>query len=410
MKKRKSRSWTTITALAMIVGAMTWAFWPRPLIVDLGEVSVKPMIMTVNEEGKTRVRDAYIVSTPVAGRLLRLEVEPGDLVEGGKSIIARMLPSSPSALDVRTREQARAAVTAAQAAVRVAQADLNKAMADKDLADLDLERKQKLKKREIISQAAVELAQRAGRAADASVDQAKAGITMRQADLANTRARLISFNNSSSYPHKDETSQNDAIPVLAPISGRILRVLQKSETTLPAGKPILEIGDISNDLEIVAELLSTDAVRISTGNRVIIKNWGGEPPLSGVVERVDPWGFSKFSALGVEEQRVNVVIEFTGPAEQRKSLGHGFRVETQIVIWENKKALVVPSNALFRESGEWVVFVVENGSATLRKTTIGHNNGIQAEVLGGLEAGDKVILYPGAGLSDGSRVTKRILN
>lgn len=410
MTKRKSRSWMTISTVVLVIAALTWAFWPRPLMVDIGEVKYAPMVMTINEEGKTRVRDAYVVSTPVAGRLLRIEVESGDQVEEGKSIIARMLPSNPAALDIRTREQAHAAVAAAEAAVRVARADLNKAIADKDLANLDLNRKRALKISGTVNQTSVEHAERAWRVADASVEQAKAGISMRQADLANARARLISFDSTGSNQTANNTFQNEAVPVLAPISGRILRILQKSETTLPAGKAILEIGDISNDLEIVTELLSTDAVRVSVGNRVIITNWGGPTPLNGIVERIDPWGFTKFSALGVEEQRVNTVIKFRDPPEYRKSLGHGFRIETRIVIWEDKNALIVPSSALFREQDDWVVFVINNGIAALRKITIGHNNGIQAEVRSGLEAGDKVVLYPSSGLTNDSRVVKRNLN
>jgi len=409
MTKRKSRSWMTSATVVLIIAAITWAFWPRPLMVDIGEVKSTSMVMTINEEGKTRVRNAYVVSTPVGGRLLRIEVESGDQVEEGKSIIARMLPSNPAALDIRTREQARAAVTAAEAAVRVARADLNKAIADRDLANLDLNRKRALKISGTVNQTSVEHAERAWRVADASVEQAKAGISMRQADLANTRARLINFDSVNNDQTVKNTFQNEAIPVLAPISGRILRILQKSETTLPAGKAILEIGDISNDLEIVAELLSTDAVRVSVGDRVIITNWGGATPLNGIVERIDPWGFTKFSALGVEEQRVNTVIKFSDPPEHRKSLGHGFRIETRIVIWEDKDVLVVPSSALFRQQENWVVFVIYDGVAVLRKITIGHNNGIQAEVRSGLEAGDKVILYPSAGLTNNSRVVRRSL-
>ena len=409
MKKRKSRSWIIFIALALVIGALAWALWPRPLMVDLAKVKRQPMITTINEEGKTRVKNAYVVSTPVAGRLLRIEVVSGDEVEGGKSVIARMLPSNPAALDIRTREQARAAVSAAEAAVRVAQADLNKSKADKELAELDLNRQRTLNKSGIVSQAAVERAERTWRAAMASLDHAKAGISMRQADLVNVRARLIGFSESSGDPASNANSIKDAIAVLAPISGRILRVLQKSETTLPVGKAILEIGNISDDLEIESELLSTDAVRVAVGNRVIIKNWGGEEDLNGTVARVDPWGFTKFSALGVEEQRVKTVISFTDPPKSRLSLGHGFRVETQIVIWEDDNALVAPSSALFRDSGDWVVFIVENGIATIRKVKIGPNNGTQAQVLEGLNVGDEVILYPGSGLAEGSRVVSRKL-
>jgi HlyD family secretion protein len=407
MTNTRSRSWVSIAAIILIIAAIAWAFWPRPLLVDIGKVRLEPMTITIDEEGKTQVRNAYVVSTPVAGRLLRIEVTSGDQVEGGKTIIARMLPSNPAALDVRTREQARAIVAAAQAAVRVAQADLNKTKADGELADLDIERKRKLGKSGIISQVAVERAESAWRAARASLDQAKAGISMRQADLANARTRLINFSDQDTISKIEDNTQKDAIPLLAPISGRILRILQESETTLPVGKPILEIGDIANDLEIVAELLSTDAVKVSVGNRVIIRNWGGSKDLNGIVERVDPWGFTKFSALGVEEQRVHTVIRFKDSPDLRKSLGHGFRVETQIVIWENNNALIVPSSALFRDKGNWVVFAVENGVAVLKTVEIDHNNGVQAQVLSGLSADDEVILFPSSGLIDGIRVAKR---
>lgn len=410
MKKRNSRLWITLLAISLIGAAIAWAFWPRALLVDMAKVERAAMITTINEEGKTRVRNAYVVSTPVAGRLLRIEVVSGDEVEGGKSVIARMLPSNPSALDVRTREQARAAVSAAEAAVRVAQADLNKAKADAELAEHDLDRKRTLNKSGIESQAAVERAEQIWRTANASLEQASAGISMRQADLANTRAQLIDFNETTNLETIDNIAHKDAIPLLAPISGRILRVLQESETTLPAGKAILEIGNISNDLEIVTELLSTDAVRVSEGNRVIIRNWGGENDLNGIVERVDPWGFTKFSALGVEEQRVRAVIRFTDLPEKRLSLGHGFRVETRIVTWEDEDALTIPSSALFRHNGGWACYGVEGGKAVLKAIEIGHNNGLQAEVLGGLEAGNQVVLFPGSGLSDGVGVKERNVN
>ena len=198
-----------------------------------------------------------------------------------------------------------------------------------------------------------------------------------------------------------------SIPITAPISGRVLRVIQESETTVTAGTPVLEIGDISNDLEVVAELLSTDAVQVSADDRVIIRKWGGAARLNGTVERVEPWGFTKTSALGVEEQRVKTIIKFTDPPAERRSLGHGFRVETQIVIWEAKDVLTVPSSALFRHDGGWAVFAVPAGNAELRKVVIGRNNGLLAEVKDGLEADTTVILYPGPSIVDGIKVARR---
>ncbi len=186
--------------------------------------------------------------------------------------------------------------------------------------------------------------------------------------------------------------------------------IQESETTIAAGSPILEIGNVSNDLEIVAELLSTDAVQVSVGDRVNVRNWGGSHQLNAVVERVEPFGFTKTSALGVEEQRVKTIIKFTDPPERRASLGHGFRVEVQIVVWESKDALTVPSSALFRRDGGWTVFVIKDGRARLSPVKVGRNNGQLAEILEGLAVGDRLVLYPSAGLTDNARVASRTVN
>jgi HlyD family secretion protein len=232
---------------------------------------------------------------------------------------------------------------------------------------------------------------------------------MRIANLDSANARLISFNDPDQIAAA-ESQLNQITTIKAPVSGSILRVIQVSEITLSAGTPILEIGDISNDLEVVVELLSTDAVKVATGDRVIIDDWGGSSTLSGVVDRIEPWGFTKFSALGVEEQRVNTVIRFSNPEERRESLGHGFRVEVRIVIWEDQNALKVPSSALFREGENWAVFVVKAARAVLTPVSIGHNNGVEAEVLNGLDPGEVIILYPGAGITEGTRVEQRVIN
>ena len=261
MARKQSRIGMMIGTGALVAGVLVYAFWPSAVMVDMGAVTSGPMIMTIDEEAKTRVRDAYVVSAPIAGRVLRVDVEPGDSVIGGETVIARMLPLNPSALDVRTREQARATVSAAQAGLRVSRADLNKAIADKDLADLDLARARELRKKGTIAQIALDRAERVWRSARASFDTARAAISMREADLANARAHLISFTERR-VPGSSVLVGDTAIPLTAPVSGRILRVMQESETTLAAGTPILEIGDISNDLEIVVELLSTDAVQV----------------------------------------------------------------------------------------------------------------------------------------------------
>jgi len=406
MAKRKSRNWIILLVIAGVAASLVYAFWPKPIAVDFGKVERAHMIVTIDEDAKTRVQDVYTVSTPVAGRLQRVEVEPGETVIGGESIIARMLPTNPAALDVRTREQALAAVKAAEAALELAVADHNRAIADKDLSDLDLQRTKQLFDKEIVAQAALDRAERVARASDAALDTAKAAISIREADLANARARLIGFDDD---PNSATAHGEGAIPMRAPVSGRVLRVMQESETTLPAGAPVLEIGDTSNGLEIVVELLSSDAVKVRVGNRVIVDNWGGPNQLDGVVTRVDPWGFTKYSALGVEEQRVNAVIEFSEPWQQRQSLGHGFRVEVMIVVWEDQNALVLPSSALFREANDWAVFTVADGSVSKRMVRIGQNNGLQAQVLEGLEEGETIVLYPGANLVEGAKVEQRVV-
>lgn len=404
---RKTRSWMLSLIALLVIIALTYSFWPKPMKVDIGQVVQKPMLITIDEEAKTRVREAYVVSTPIAGRLLRVDIEPGDIVIGNQSIVARMLPTNPSALDVRTTEQANAAVSAAEAALRLARADLNKAMIDKDLVEQEVERSKRLFAGGVISQVALDRAELNLRASAAILDTAQATISMREADLTNNRALLMSFNDFSN-PKDNPTSDQPTIPITAPISGHVLRLMQLSEITLPAGAPILEIGDINEGLEIVAELLSTDAVKINVGNRVIIDNWGGDKTLSGRVERIDPWGYTKYSALGVEEQRVKIVIQFNQPIEQDINLGHGFRVEVKIVIWQDEQVLTLPSSALFREGTDWAVFKIIDGVASKSLVEIGYNNGSDAQLLAGLNLDDKVILYPSSTLVDGQTVQQRL--
>lgn len=404
MGSKRSGHWMLLASVVTVLLLLVWAFIPRPLLVDVGRVQRGAMLETIDDEGKTRVQDAYVVSTPVTGRLLRIDVEPGDRVIQDETVVARMLPSNPVALDSRSREQARAAVSSAEAAVRLAQAQLNKALADADLTRTELERVSVLHQRGAISDSALDTAKQAWRVASAQLDMANASISMRQADLASARAQLITF-----VPGQADNRAADSgvINIVAPHSGSILRVLQESETTLPAGQAILEIGDINEELEVVVELLSTDAVKVKAGNRVIIENWGGPQVLEGVVEKIEPWGFTKYSALGVEEQRVKTTIRFDSDKARRAALGHGFRVETRIVVWEASDALIVPSSALIRNGSNWAVYRVESGKAALKTVEVGHNNGISAELLGGLDEGQQVVLYPPAELSDGSRVKPR---
>lgn len=393
-------------ALGVVAVGLAAAFWPQAAPVDLGAVTEGPMMVTIDEEGRTRVSEPYVVSTPVAGRLQRVQVRPGDPVVRGETIVAHMLPLSPAALDIRTREQARAAVTAAEAALRVARADLNAALARNELAQSELDRTRRLAESEIAADAALQRADQSARVAQASVDTAEAAIAMREADLSNARALLIGFEDQA-LAAAVGTNAPDDIPLYAPSNGRILRVIQQSAITLPAGSPIVEIGDVSGDLEVVVDLLSTDAVRVREGDRAIIEDWGGAAPLPGRVARIDPFGVTKFSALGVEESRVAATVELTGPAEAREGLGHGYRVEARIVVWETATTLRVPSSALFQQDEGWAVFAVDEGRAVRKPVEIGPSDGLQTQLLGGLSAGETVVLYPTAAIGDGSRIAPR---
>lgn len=407
-KRKWSRPVLTLAALALVGGTLAAAFWPRPALVDIAEIRRGPIRVTIDEEGRTKVREPYVVSSPVAGELQRVTVLPGEKVVAGQTVVAQMRPANPSALDVRTREQATAAVQAAEAALRVARADLNAAIANRDFAESELERVRQLVERGITSQVSLERAEQEARVAEANVDTTRAAISMRVAELNNARAQLIGFDDQGLAAALSGGNQNVAtIPLRAPIDGTILKVMHKSETTLPAGEPILEIGDVEGDLEVVAELLSSDAVQVRPGNPVIITNWGGPGDLQGVVKRIDPYGYTKYSALGVEEQRVETTIDFVDQNADRGSLGHGYRVELRIVVWQAQDAVLVPSAALFRHQQDWAVFRVENGRAVLRKVGIGQNNGIDAELLDGLSPGDRVVLFPSANLVDGQRVAQR---
>lgn len=407
-KTRRSRKILTIAAAILVVGTLVILFRPQAVLVDVAEIRTGPMVVTINEEGRTQVKEPYTVSTPVAGELQRVTVLPGEKVVKGETVVAQMRPANPSALDVRTREQARAAVTAAEAALRVAHADLNAALANLEFARSEYTRTQQLVERSIISKVTMERADQAARVAEANVETVRAAIAMREAELENARAQLIGFDDLglASAISPDSGAARD-IPLYAPVDGTILQVIQKSETTLPVGQPILEIGDVDGDLEIVTELLSSDAVQVSPGDRVIVTNWGGSNDLPGTVSRIDPYGFTKYSALGVEEQRVETIVDFDPLQDGSGKLGHGYRVETRIVIWESEDTLILPSSALFRHNQGWAVFEVRDGKTRMRDVQVGQNNGIDAQLIGGLEKGDIVVLFPSASLEDGQSVKER---
>lgn len=407
MAKRKySRLILTLAAVVFVGAALGFAFWPRPVFVDLGEVRIARMTETIDADGRTRVREAFVVSTPVDGRLLRVEVEPGDPVTRDATVVARMRPANPAVLDVRTREQALAALGAAEAALHVAQANLEEALANRELVASELERNERLAERGAISQAALDRARSAARSADARLATARAAIDQREAELKSAQAQLIGVDDRGLFEAM-EGDISDEMPIRAPADGVILRVMHRNETTLAAGSPILEIGDVRNDLEVFIELTSKDAVQVTQGDPVIIENWGGSPALAGLVTRISPFAETRVTALGVEEQRVQVIVELSTPPERRPGLGHGYAVDTRIVVRAVEEAVVVPSSALFRDGDDWAVFVAADGRARLRTVEIVGDNGQIADLVSGLEVGEAVVLYPPADLADGDAIAQR---
>jgi HlyD family secretion protein len=398
---RRVLIWGALAAL--LGGGLTYAFWPEPVPVDLGEVARGPVRVTVDEEGRTRVKEVYVVSAPVAGRMRRIETHVGDAVVAGETVLATIEPTAPTFLDVRSRTQAESAVRAAEAAKALADAELVRARAELDFANADYERAKTLAERETISQRALDSAELEVKTRQAAVSTAQASLRVKTFELETARASLI-------VPGGDETSGQEAgsccVEVRAPVSGRVLRVLQESESVVPAAAPLIEIGD-PQDLEIEVDLLSRDAVKIKEGAAVLIEDWGGGTTLAGRVRRVEPYGFTKISALGIEEQRVNVIIDFTDPLDKWRRLGHGYRVETRIIVWEGTDVLNVPLGALFRHGDAWAVFVDSEGRARLRPVAIGRFNSREAQVLEGLSVGERVVLHPSDRVKDGVPIVAR---
>lgn len=391
------------TMALLVVAGLVYAFWPQPVPVDIATVERGDLRVTVDGDGRTEVRDVYTVSTPLAGRITRISLRPGDTVEAGETVITSLEETEPAFLDTRTRARTQAEVKAAEAAYDLARAELEREQAELEFRQSERERAERLYERGATTERALEEAQIAVRVQEARVAQARAAMRMRFAEVNTARAALIEPGESG---HLAANAAYCCIPIRSPVGGKVLRVLEESETVVLSGTPLIEIGD-PNDLEVIVDLPSEQAVRVEPGDAVIIENWGGEGTLSGTVRRVEPYGFTKISALGIEEQRVNVIIDLTGPEERRAPLGHGYKVLARIVVVERKDVLRIPAGALFRTGRDWTVFAVEEGRAALRKVEIGANDGRHAEVVDGLEVGEWVVLYPSDRVEDGIRIVER---
>lgn len=372
--RRARRIW--IGAGSVVLAGLVFAFWPRAAAVDTAVVDRGTVRVDLVDEARTRMHEVYVVSAPVAGRVLRVDVEPGDVV-AADAVVARMAQAAAGFLDTRTDLQARAAVNAAEASLRAAEAQA-------DLADRELVRARRLYEAKLVADAAVEEAEARAVAARAQNDAARA-------ELARARSAVLA----------PERVAGGSVLVRAPVAGTVLRVPQESESVIAAGTPLVEIGDPSR-LEVVAEYLSQDAVRMRPGAPAQVENWGG-PPLPARVERIEPVARTKVSALGVEEQRTNVILAFED-SPTAAGLGHAFRVDARVRVAEFPDAIRVPLGALFRRGEDWAAFKVERGRAVLTTVQVGAADGAFRVIESGLSPGDRVIVFPGRELADGSRV------
>lgn len=390
------RNRRVLLGVLIVAALLAFALWPRATEVDLAAVTRGSLQVTIDEQGETRVRERFVVTSPVAGTVRRIALEPGDPVAEGSAIVTvRAAPPTP--LDARARAEAEAALAAATATLGRMVAERERAATDLQRAEQRFERLRRVFAAGGVAQDELDAREAEARSAAEILRAAEFTVAQAEHDRDAARARLV---------ERPGTAGVRDIDVVSPIDGVVLRRHRESEAVVPAGEPLLEIGD-PGGLDIVSDFLSTDAVRVEKGADVLIEQWGGEAMLRGRVRRVEPSAFTKVSALGVEEQRVNVIIDFDDGEEAWNALGDGYRVEVRIVTWQDENALVVPTGALFRRGEDWAVFVAEDGNARLRTVRLGPRNPTGAQVLDGLTEGELVVLYPPDLLEDGARVTRR---
>jgi HlyD family secretion protein len=418
--------------VAAIVGGLGYAFFPEPAEVDLATIERGTVRVTVDEDGKTRIHEKYIVSAPLVGQLLRINMDPGDPVIAGKTLLATIEPRDPDLLDARSVAQAEARVKAADASLKKIEPELEMVRAAQAYAEAEVTRARKASRGDAISQADLENAEMLFRTKSEELRSTRIAEDIARFELEQAEAALL-----RTRPHADEkplpttpgTDANAAsdigppdvaeggkfasdgnggwnFTIYSPITGRVLRVLQESSAVVNAGTPLMELGDPA-DLEVVVEVLSRDAVKIRPGAQVFLEHWGGTKPLNGRVRVVEPSGFTKISTLGVEEQRVNVIVDLTDPIDERATLGDWFRVEARIVIDEAKDVVKVPTSALFRVGERSAVFRVTDYKAHQQYVTLGRQNGLEAEVVDGLAEGDQVVMHPSDQIDDGKSVRQR---
>lgn len=383
----------------VIISLLAWGFWPQPVMVEAVAAMRAPLAVSIEEEGRTRVIDRYIVSAPVDGVACRVQLEVGDPVKQGQVLLG-ITPLESQVLDPRSRAQAKARVSAAEAALRAAREEAQAATATQEYAATELERLRPLMEKGLVAREAFNRAETEAKTSAAAKRSADFNVDVASYDLEVARTTLqYSAATASGIPA-------ERIPVRAPIDGRILKVQHECEGAVRTGDPLLEVGD-PTALEIEVDVLSADAVKIKPGMKVLFDRWGGEQPLQGRVRNIEPVGFTKISALGVEEQRVLVISDFTSPGEQWQRLGDGYRVEAQFILWQEDDVLQVPASSLFRYNQGWAVFVIDGNRASRREIKVGQRNGLNAQILAGVETGEMVINHPSDAVEDGRSIKQR---
>ncbi|MFQ5353731.1 MAG: efflux RND transporter periplasmic adaptor subunit [Thermodesulfobacteriota bacterium] len=381
-----------------IIAALVYGFMPKPVPVSLVEVRRGTLQVTVEEEGKTRVKDRFVISAPVAGYVRRVELDVGDSIKKGQ-VLVTMEPQRSRVLDPRSRAEARARVEAAGAALNVSKENILAASAEAEYASSEFQRIKKLFDKEVVSRDAMEEVRAKARYARATLKSSEFAMEVARFELKAARTAL-------KYSASAEAGLKERVAIRAPIDGSVLKIYQESEGAVTEGQEIISIGDPSS-IEVEVDVLSADAVRIKPGTEVRFHRWGGEVPLKGRVRIVEPAGFTKISALGVEEQRVLVISDITSEPGVWERLGDGYRVEADFILWEGADILQVPTSALFRSGKDWATFVVEDKRARERPVRIGHRSGLSTEILSGVKEGESVITHPDDSVEDGVRVRPR---
>ena len=383
-----------LIAAAALGALAAVALWPSSVDVDVATAARRPLTVTIDEEGETRVHHRYVVSAPLAGRVERIDLDPGDVVEKDRTVLARLRPEASQLLDARSRADATAALAAARATLGRARAEEERAKTAQALAAREVARERQLAEAGLTTRQALDAREASAVSADEALSAARFAAASAAAEVARAETRL-----------RPTTAAigGGVVEVRAPVDGVVLRRFLDSESVVAPGARLLEIGDPSH-VEVVADLLSTDAVKVKPGMSVQLEQWGGDGALAARVERVEPSGFTKVSALGVEEQRVNVIIDVDDDRTLWEAMGDGFRVEVRIAIWHADDVLTVPASALVRDGEGWAVFRVDGNRARRTAVQVGHRSPREVEITGGLDAGATVVLHPPDTLEDGGRV------